>query len=140
MSARSTDLNPNVYVGLSLPLKPGRGGDFKKTKTILEQARSNLKNLLLTHVGERLNQPQFGSNLRALIFEQIDDELPTKIDTEVRRATNLWLPYIVISKVNTLTEEGDNNKIVVQIKFSTSLDPQTQETISLDASYTAERV
>ena len=100
----------------------------------------NLKNLLLTHVGERLNQPQFGSNLRALIFEQIDDELPTKIDTEVRRATNLWLPYIVISEVNTLTEEGDNNKIVVQIKFSTSLDPQTQETISLDASYTAERV
>ena len=73
-------------------------------------------------------------------FEQIDDELPTKIDTEVRRATNLWLPYIVISEVNTLTEEGDNNKIVVQIKFSTSLDPQTQETISLDASYTAERV
>jgi len=34
-------------------------GDFEKTKTILEQARSNLKNLLLTHVGERLNQPQF---------------------------------------------------------------------------------
>ena len=33
MSARSTDLNPNVYVGLSLPLKPGRGGDFEKTKT-----------------------------------------------------------------------------------------------------------
>ena len=46
MSARSTDLNPNVYVGLSLPLKPGRGGDFEKTKTILDIHRAVYYSLL----------------------------------------------------------------------------------------------
>ena len=99
----------------------------------------NLKNLLLTSPGERAMQPEFGSNMRAICFEQIDKNLPVTIEKEVRNAVEIWLPYINIHEVNTLTEEQDQNKIHVEIKFSTTLNPQTQETIRVDASYTAER-
>ena len=70
-SSLETDLNPNTYVGLSFPLRAGNNQDFAMTKNSLQQSRHNIKNLLLTYVGERVAQPEFGSKLRELVFEQI---------------------------------------------------------------------
>ena len=139
-SARENDLNPNTYIGLSFPLRQDKYNDFALTKNSLQQSRHNLKNLLLTHVGERVAQPEFGSKLRELVFEQINDELPVKIEEEVKRAVSTWLPYININEVNTLTNEGDQNRIFVEEKFTTTLNASTQQQITLDAGYTADRV
>ena len=139
-SALENDLNPNTYVGLSFPLRAGNNQDFAMTKNSLEQAKHNLKNLLLTHVGERVAQPEFGSRLREFCFEQINDELPVRIEEEVKQVVSAWLPYINIQEVNTLTNEGDQNKIFVEVRYSTTLNPQTMESITLDTGYTAERV
>ena len=136
-SARETDLDPKTYIGLSFPLRRDKFNDFAMTKNSLQQAQHNLKNLLLTFPGERVGQPEFGSRLRELCFEQIDDTLPERIEEEVRRAVSVWLPYINIIEVATLTEEGDKNKIFVRMKYSTSLNPQTIDQIELDTSYTA---
>mgnify|MGYP003624528870 CR=1 FL=1 len=137
MSAKEADMNPDSYIGMSFPLRRDILNNFAMTKNSLEQSRHNLKNLLLTHVGERVGQPLFGSRLRELVFEQIDNDLPIKIEDEVKRAVETWLPYINIKEVNTLTDDGDNNKIFVEIKFSTTINPQTTESITLDSSYTA---
>ena len=135
--AQEKDLNPDTYIGLSFPIRRDNNNDFKLTKTSLEQAQHNLKNLFLTYPGERVGQPTFGSRIRELCFEQIDDELPTRIEEEVRRAVSTWLPYIIVQEVNTLNEEGDENKIFVQVKYSTTLNPSTLESITVNASYTA---
>jgi len=137
MSALETDLDPNTFIGLSFPLRRDNNNDFKLTKTSLEQAQHNLRNLFLTYPGERVGQPEFGSRIRELCFEQIDDELPVRIEEEVRRTVSNWLPYINVQEVNTLNEEGDENKIFVQVKYSTTLNPDTLESITIDASYTA---
>ena len=136
--AQEKDLNPDTYIGLSFPLRRDNNNDFKLTKTSLEQAQHNLKNLFLTFPGERVGQPEFGSRIRELCFEQVDDELPNRIEEEVRRTVSNWLPYINVQEVNTLNEEGDENKIFVQVKYSTILNPSTMESITVDASYTAE--
>ena len=132
-SALETDLNPNTYVGLSFPLRRDKFNDFAMTKNSLEQAQHNLKNLLLTSPGERAMQPEFGSNIRAICFEQIDKNLPVTIEKEVRNAVEIWLPYINIQEVNTLTEDQDQNKIHVEIKFSTTLSPQSKESVTINA-------
>ena len=136
--AQEKDLNPDTYIGLSFPLRRDDNNDFKLTKTSLEQAQHNLKNLFLTFPGERVGQPEFGSRIRELCFEQVDDELPNRIEEEVRRTVSNWLPYINVQEVNTLNEECDKNKIFVQVKYSTTLNPSTMESITVDASYTAE--
>ena len=132
-SALETDLNPNTYIGLSFPLRRDKFNDFAMTKNSLEQAQHNLKNLLLTSPGERAMQPEFGSNIRAICFEQIDKNLPVTIEKEVRNAVEIWLPYINIQEVNTLTEDQDQNKIHVEIKFSTTLSPQSKESVTINA-------
>ena len=136
-SAREIDLDPRKTVGLELPIKNNNTSDFALTKNSSQQAGHNLKNLLLTYPSERVGQPTFGSRLRELCFEQIDDTLPQRIEEEVRKAVTNWLPYINLIEVATLTEEGDKNKIFVRVKYSTSLNPQTTQQIELDTSYTA---
>ena len=134
MSAIETDLNPNKTVGLKLPLGRDKFHDFALTKTSLEQAEFNLKNLLQTYIGERPMQPTFGSKLLELCFEQQNDELPENIEKEVRRAVSEWLDYINIQNVETLTEERDLNQIYVNIDYSTTLNPNTINQITIDAS------
>ena len=134
MSAIETDLNPNKTVGLKLPLGRDKFHDFALTKTSLEQAEFNLKNLLQTYIGERPMQPTFGSKLLELCFEQQNDKLPENIEKEVRRAVSEWLDYINIQNVETLTEEGDLNQIYVKIDYSTTLNPNTINQITIDAS------
>ena len=138
MSATETDLNLNTYIGLSFPLRAGGNQDFQMTKTSLEQAQHNIRNLILTYPGERVNQPEFGCRLRDLLFEQLDDELPNRIEEEVRRSIAQWLPYVNVVTVDTLTEEGDKNKVFVQVKYTTTLNPETINQITLDAGYVAD--
>ena len=56
-SVREIDKNDDIYVGVRFPLDHSQEGFFYKTKTILEQAKSNMRNLLLTSKGERVMQP-----------------------------------------------------------------------------------
>ena len=138
-SAKELDLNPDVYIGLTYPIKSGKNLDFELTKTSFEQAEYNLTNLLLTQKGERVFQPEFGTTLRSICFEQVDDNLPETIETDIRNAVELWLPYINVSEVVTLTDEQDENKIFVRVRYTTTLTPETLQQIDLDTSYTATR-
>ena len=129
MAARQDDLNSNTYVGMSFPLNGDTFNDFALTKTTIEQSVHNLRNLLLTVVGERVGQPEFGSQLKAICFEQIDDELPIKIENEVRRAVSKWLSHIEIKSVETLTQDGDKSNVFVKIKFIPALSSEELETV-----------
>ena len=61
------DINKNVRVGVAFPLNDVN--IFKGTKTVKEQVKSNLINVLLTEPGERINIPNFGVGLKNLLFE-----------------------------------------------------------------------
>ena len=53
MSIIENDLNPDVTIGLELPLTHHSNfGFFRTTKTLLEQTKYNLINLLLTKKGK----------------------------------------------------------------------------------------
>ena len=56
-SVREIDRNEDKYVGIRFPLDHSPEGFFYKTKTVLEQSKANLQNLLLPRqVKEYFNQ------------------------------------------------------------------------------------
>ena len=131
-SARENDLNPDIRIGLELPFARSRTGLFGLTETTLEQAGHNIKNLLLTAKGERVMQPDFGSNLRSLLFEQQDENLNINIKEAIQEAMSTWLPYIDISNVNISQDETKPNQMKVDIDFSLNYEPDRFNTITLD--------
>ena len=71
---------------------------FNQTKTVLDQAKSNLRNLLLTTPGERVGQPDFGCNLIDVLFDQNIVEISNRVDEIIREAVSQQLPYILIKR------------------------------------------
>ena len=112
-------------IGITLPLQLS-GNSFAQSYKTAEQAKSNIKNLLLTIKGERPMQPEFGSDLQNLIFDFNDDELPSKIEDAIGSAIQLWLPYVSIQDI--LVENGnyerDNNLVNITISFSVLNNPE----------------
>jgi uncharacterized protein len=63
-----------------------------------------VRQLLLTSPGERVDLPQFGCGLRALVFAPITDALATTVQLRVLQSLNQWLAGIVtVNEVSVLT-------------------------------------
>ena len=137
-SARENDLNPDIRIGLKLPFNRGKSGLFPQTETTLEQAGSNIKNLLLTAKNERVMQPDFGSRLRDLLFEQYTEDLTERIKKEIQEAMSIWLPYIDIAKVDVIQNETNPTETKVDIDFSLNYEPNRFDSITLNFDTTSE--
>ena len=127
-SVREIDRNEDKYVGIRFPLDHSPEGFFYKTKTVLEQSKANLQNLLLTTPGERIFQPEFGSQLKSIVFEQGVD-VPNRIEEAIRSAVDRFLAYINI--INVFTTQQDN-EVNVSIEFSVPLNPDAIEILNFD--------
>mgnify|MGYP000303552318 CR=1 FL=1 len=128
-SVREINNNDDIFIGVRFPLDYSPQGFFYKTKTILEQAKANLRNLLLTSKGERVMQPEFGSRLTDVLFEQGPD-VQNQIDEVIRDATSFWLPYININDI--VVVQDDSNIVDVSIDFSVSVEPDSFETLTFN--------
>ena len=127
-SVREIDRNGDKYVGIRFPLDHSPEGFFYKTKTVLEQSKANLQNLLLTTPGERIFQPEFGSQLKSIVFEQGED-IPNRIEEAIRSAVDKFLEYINIENVFTTQQD---NQVNVSIEFSVPLNPDAIEVLNFD--------
>ena len=128
------DLNPDMYIGLKLPIGNGDNGMFAATKTHLEQAKHNLRNLLLTMKGERIMQPNFGCDLWKLTFDQQDDIIEQKVTDAVQEAVQMWLPYLTINqcKVTSTFTEIDNNILHIEVIFNLKTEPDVYQNLTFN--------
>ena len=130
MSVTEINNNDDKYVGIGFPLGFNvEGRLFNQTKTVLDQAKSNLRNLLLTTPGERVGQPDFGCNLIDVLFDQNIVEISNRVDEIIREAVSQQLPYILINDIFVSSAVDDSNQLNIQLEFSVTLDPDTFDSL-----------
>jgi phage baseplate assembly protein W len=106
------DLQKNIAIGVSLPFnKP-----FTSTYTTKDQIKSNLVNLLLTDIGERVMNPNFGCNLKRYLFENINDVNAEKVKNAVLSSVGYYIPEITITSI-AVTPNPDYNSIDVSVNY-----------------------
>ena len=131
MGAREKDLNPDVFIGLKLPLGYSDTGFFKQTKTTLQQAKYNIINLLKTIPGERLGQPTFGSQLHSILFEPMNEDFGDVLEDSIRSSLEKWLPYINIKNIEITMPDYNINRVNIAIDFGLSFEPDRFGTVSV---------
>jgi phage baseplate assembly protein W len=131
MGAREKDLNPDVFIGLKLPLGYSNTGYFNQTKTTLQQAKYNIINLLKTIPGERLGQPTFGSQLHTILFEPLNEDFSDILEDSIRTSLETWLPYINIKNIEVTMPDYNINRVNISIDFGLSFEPDRFGTVSV---------
>ena len=77
---------------------------------------NSVKNLILTNHYERPFQPDIGSNVRRLLFENLDNITATSIESEIRQTILNYEPRVNLSKLNVVADY-DNNGFKVLMEF-----------------------
>jgi phage baseplate assembly protein W len=131
------DLVENDYkvLGIGINKSSDSNGIFSVNFTTLNQAKDNLKNLILTRKGERLMQPEFGCDVWKVLFEPLDGEAVERvIENSIVEAVSIWLPYLNIDTIVFDYDENDidNHRIILDIKFSLVSNPNLSETIQIN--------
>lgn len=117
----------NIY-GPQWPLSNGEKDLFKMYESALDQAKFELKNLILTSPGENLSDPNYGVGLRNYIFEMNTRSVASEIRSSIQRQVGFYLPSInlVSVDINRDAEMIDSYELGVSISFtgprSTSLE------------------
>lgn len=81
-----------------------------------EAIKDSLKNLLLTDRGERLFQPNLGSDIRATLFENNTPATLTILKQHVLDTINNFEPRVTVIDVTVLSEY-DENRVNIVIQF-----------------------
>jgi phage baseplate assembly protein W len=109
------DLQKNIAIGVSLPFD-GPSGPFNKTYSTADQIKSNLINLLLTNKGERLYNPEFGADLKTVLFEGITEDTTALIQDLVTTNVTFFIPEVQVNEV-LVSPDQDTNTISVTVKY-----------------------
>ena len=100
-------------------------GDVGK-KTGANAVKSAIVSILKTNHNERMFQPEFGSNIRALLFEQMNPITEQRMKTEVENAVRNHEPRAEILGI-TVTGQEEQNRYLVSILFNVSSEAEPQK-------------
>ena len=108
-----------IPIGIKTPLELDPTGKelFVMHFKIKDQIKDNLKNLLLTNHGERVNQFNFGANLLPLTAEYSSkDDFDTEAMIRINTAIAKFMPFITPIEFDSEADRESNN-IVGKIKI-----------------------
>lgn len=111
------DLQPRKAVGVNLPFS-GQAV-FNSTYQTKDAIKANLINYFLTNKGERYLNPNFGSDIRLLLFENLTQEKVDNLKLTISRELELYFPRVV-PKVFEITGNPDLNSFRVYLRYELS--------------------
>ena len=124
------DLQPRKAIGVSLPFS-GKAV-FNSTYQSKDAIRANLLNFFLTGFGERYLNPNFGTFLRNLLFENIDELSLRSAKESISDSLALYCPRVVVLDL-TIQSQPDTNSIVFFLQYEISeTDIQDEIIINLE--------
>lgn len=116
----SSARNPNRGLGIKLPFNTHNV--FTTNYTTKDQVKSNLTNYMLTNKGERPFNPEFGADLRSLLFDQNSDF--TNAKEVLLDNLGLYFPMITVNNLD-FTADLQRNLLNIKLDYSIKKDADT---------------
>ena len=122
------NLNKNITIGIALPFNVPSA--FRSTYDFKEQLKYNLVNLLLTNKGERILNPNFGTDIRKQLFNQIEEDTYNALIDDIRSTIELFIPQITIEKLEAVPSY-DQNTITINLTYRINISNE-KDTITIN--------
>ena len=115
------DLDYKLSVGVSVPfvgsIISGSDAVFNSTFTTTEQLKSDIINYMLTNKGERVLNPNYGSDLRRFVFQNITGINLNNLKSQIIDGLKSNIPQITVNNV-IITPDHDINSVNIIIDYS----------------------
>jgi phage baseplate assembly protein W len=107
------------FINIVYPFKNSSKGFFLELSTTDSQAiKSDLMHLILTRKGQRLYNPDFGTNILKFIFEPNDDLTFNQIKQEITDVVKRYLPNLQINEISVTESTESEYAAVLRIDYS----------------------
>lgn len=108
------DIRDSVGVGVNLPFTGP--AVFNTTYTTKDAMKANLINYFLTNKEERYLNPLFGSDIRLLLFENVNEDTVIELKARISKELKLFFPRV---KPTTFEISGDpdNSTLRVYLRY-----------------------
>lgn len=107
------------YININYPFKDSHKGFFLDLNQDENAAiKADLMHLILTRKGQRLYNPQFGTDLLKFIFEPNDSMTLGAIKEEIKTVVKKYLPKLQIKDVRVDPSPTSEYAAVVRIDYS----------------------
>ena len=108
-------VSAEIWSDLHQSLTKDSSGKLKKVINI-EAVKTSIDNIMRTSKGERCMLRNFGSDLKSMLFENINDALTDIVSDEIKNAINIWDNRVIVNSINFITN-ADRNEVQVAIHF-----------------------
>jgi len=110
------DIDKRVAIGVSIPFNGP--AVFNPVYITNEQIKSNIINYILTNKGEKLFQPNYGADLRKMIFENIDDNSLKTLEIKLTSDIQNTFPNVSIQSLVFSQPTYQNYALQLDITYS----------------------
>lgn len=118
------------YIGITLPITNSNTGMFASSTDTLQQVRSNFINLILTKKGERVMQPELGTDLYRILFENVTENTLENAKLTVIEATETWMPFLQITDFQIKNPVNNNpHRIDISVTYRFRNNPNVTDSI-----------
>jgi len=120
------------YINIDFPFSDSnKGFYFKLNQTDRDAIRADLLHLLLTNKGERLYNPNFGSDLKKFIFEPNDSITHDKIRENLNETIKEYIPNLIVNSIE-FRNDDIQELIIVELTYTVNEGTfRTTDTVTL---------
>jgi phage baseplate assembly protein W len=119
-------------ITVKVPLtKSGKNIGFETLSEdqLKDVVKFNIKNIILTNPGERVWDPDFGSGIMSLLFEQATPSLISDVTSRIRAQLRVYAPYVTL--IDLKVEYREEHVFLVSLKYEISID-ETIDTMEIE--------
>lgn len=108
------------YFGITYPFTSNGFQHFyvDANATLQEKVRSQLMHIVFTPKGQRIRNPEFGTDLIKYIFDQNDNTTWEAVKQEVSDSVKRWTNNITINNIQVVKNNNDETEIYVRLDYS----------------------
>ena len=86
-------------------------------ETVADKVKSQLVHIVFTPKGQRIRNPEFGTDLIKYIFEQNDDLSWDGVKSEIMSSVSRWSSNIVLRDIKVVKSEEESSQIFVKLYY-----------------------